>query len=105
MISLTIITKTFEQGDEIIRLLLKERLVIEGTIQKNISCFRLDNKNNVVKSDSSLLLCTTKALLFTKIDTLLRERYKDSMVVVYSVPIVNMDWEQSKILIEETQNV
>ena len=105
MISLTIITKTLDQSNEIIHLLLEKRLVIEGTIQKNTSCFRLDTDKNIEETDSVMLICTTKALLFTDIDELLREKYKNNLPVLYSVPIVNMDWEQSKELIEETQRV
>ena len=105
MMSLTIITRTVEQSNEIIHLLLKERLVIEGIIQKNTSYFQFDVNKNVIESDSTMLLCITKGLLFTKIDTLLREKYKDNKPVLYSVPIINMGWEQSKIIIEETQSV
>ncbi len=105
MISLTIIAKTLEQGNEIVSLLLKKRLIIEGTMQTKSKCFRLDAKKNILETNSVILICTTKSLLFTRIDTLLKERYKDDMPVLYSVPIVNMDWEQSKKLIEETKNV
>ena len=105
MISLTIITKSYSQSNEIIQLLLKERLVIEGTIQNKTNWFRLDENENVIEGDSSVLICTTKGLLFNKIDMLLREQYKNEMPTLYSTPIVNMDWDQSKILIEETQTV
>jgi hypothetical protein len=47
MISLTIISSTSKQSNEIIHLLLKKRLVIAGTIQKNIKCFRLDIEREV----------------------------------------------------------
>ena len=105
MISLTIISETSEQSNEIIRLLLKKRLVIEGIIEKNTRSFRLDNKNNIIETDSTRLICTTKSLLFTEIDELLREKYKHNLPILYSVPIANMDWEQSKTLIVKTQMV
>ena len=105
MISLTIISSTSTQSNEIIQLLLKKRLVIEGTIQKNIKCFRLGIGTAVKESDATMLICTTKALLFTSIDKLLREKYKNGFPLLYSVPIIHMDWEQSRTLIEETQNV
>ena len=105
MISLVIKSESFEQNKEIIRLLLKIQLVIEGTIQKNTFCFRLDNKNNITETNSSVLICTTKSLLFTEIDELLRKKYKNNLPTLFSVPIINMDWEQSKKLIERTQRV
>jgi len=105
MISITIISDTFEQSDEIIRLLLDNRLVIDGTIKTNTRCYKLDTNKNVVVADSVVLLCTTKALLFSKIDEFLRERYKNNLPVIHSVPIVNMDWEQSKTLVEKTQSI
>lgn len=47
----------------------------------------------------------TKALLFNTIDELLKEKYKDNMPVIYSLPIVNMDWEQSKNLVNDVAKV
>ena len=105
MISLTIISETYEQSDEIIRLLLKKRLVIEGTIQTNTNCYRLDTKRHVKETYSAMLICTTKSLLFPEIDEILREKYTNNLPILYSVPIVNMDWEQLKALREETQSV
>ena len=105
MISLTIISETYEQSDEIIRLLLKKRLVIEGTIQTNANCYRLDTNRHVKETNSAMLICTTKSLLFPEIDEILREKYTNNLPILYSVPIVNMDWEQLKTLREETQSV
>ena len=47
----------------------------------------------------------TKALLFNVIDQLLKEKYPHKMPIIYSLPIVHMDWEQSKELVNEVVKV
>lgn len=105
MIKLTIISNTSEQANEIAHLLLNESLVIEAVIFEDTKCLRLNANKKVVEKLSTTIICTTKSLLFEQIDSLLKGKYIKEMPVLYSVPIINMDWEQSKILIDGTKRV
>jgi uncharacterized protein involved in tolerance to divalent cations len=105
MMSLTLISNNAEQAEEIARYLLIEQLVIEANLIENTTCFRLDKDKQVVRKKSVALICTTKSLLFNKIDECLKEMYGKDMPVLYSVPIINMDWEQSQLIIEGTETV
>ena len=105
MMSLTLISKSQEQADEIAKYLIKEKLVIEANLIPGTQCYRLAPNNEIVTQKTVSLICTTKSLLFDKIDKHLKETYGPDMPTMYSVPVVNMDWEQSKILVEGTQSV
>lgn len=105
MMSLTIIAKDTRQAEEVAMYLVKEKLVIEANVIENSSCFRLENNQEVVKSSTAVLICTTKSLLFNQIDEYLKGMYGEDMPEMYSVPIIYMDWEQSKSLVEGTKKV
>ena len=105
MMSLTIIAKDTKQAEEVAMYLVKEKLVIEANLIENTNCFRLNKNQEVVKNSTTVLICTTKSLLFNQIDEYLKGAYGKDMPVMYSVPIINMDWEQSKNLIEGTQKI
>jgi hypothetical protein len=65
----------------------------------------LGANDKVEKRVAVLVICTTKSLLFNKIDKYLKDTYGKDMPTMYSVPVTSMDWEQSKILVEGTQSV
>lgn len=102
MMSLTLISSDLEQAEEIAQYLIIEKLVIETNLIENTVCFRLNKANEVIKQQSVALICTSQSLLFNKIDEYLKEKYGKKMPVIYSVPIINMDWEQAQVLIEGT---
>ena len=52
-----------------------------------------------------MIIGKTKSLLFNYIDERLREKYPNNMPVLYSLAIVNMDWEQSDQLISNVAKV
>ena len=89
-------TRNEQQAYEIVNFLIEECLMLEVRILNNIEIEHHNSK--VVKSDSYLILGKTKALLFETIDRLLREKYNKNPPSIYSVPIVNMDWEEATIL-------
>lgn len=105
MTTLNLLAYSEAQAQEIIHLLLKEKLVLEVNLIENSTCYKLDDTNNITEQPSLTLVCTTKSLLFPKIDALLRKKYPDNMPVLYSVPIIHMDWEQSEKLVGGTQSV
>lgn len=100
MILLHIISDQEEQANEIVDFLIEENLILEAVLLEKVSVRKKEGSTN-----QTLIMGKTKALLFNTIDSLLREKYKEKIPVIYSLPIVNMDWEQSKSLKEDIRKV
>lgn len=95
MIQLHIITKKPEQVKEIVELLIVKKLITGVTVMDTVSSYKSDcNKIETVLTN--LLIGRTKAMLFSAIENLLKDKYGDSMPVIYGMPIVNMDVKHSK---------
>ena len=95
MVFLRISSKSESKIERIAEILLKEKLAIDLNIRRNIE--RLEYKKGKVHSTSIFLLTgKTKGLLFTTIDNRLVEEFGKNMPEIYSLPIVNMDWEQAR---------
>ena len=105
MVLLHIITNNRDQAIEIIDSLSENKLMLHGVIIEKLTGRKKTKDGAYQDVEQILVIGQTKALLFNTIDELLREKYKQDMPVLYSVPIVNMDWEQSKELINETLKV
>lgn len=105
MIQLHIITKNEEQANEITSILYEEKLVMNEFILKEV-VGRVPNQSGTLTSINEVLIVgTTKALLFNKINTLLQNKYDGNMPVIYAVPIVYMDPIQTEELINGTAKV
>ena len=84
--------------------MLKDRLAVDINIQSDVErCFLEDSV--LVKKKHHVLRARTKALLFPLIDRRLREIFKDDMPELFSVPIVNMDWDQILQLRQDIEDV
>ncbi|MEZ4936010.1 MAG: divalent cation tolerance protein CutA [Crocinitomicaceae bacterium] len=94
MIFLRISSENRQQIEEIATILLENHLIIDVNVKENIERWNLV-MNSIQKKSIYLLTGKTRANLFTKIDELLRGKFKDRMPELYSLPIVHMDWEQS----------
>jgi uncharacterized protein involved in tolerance to divalent cations len=105
MILLHIITDDKDQAVEIADFLMKEKLMLSATILENISGRRRTLDDEIQSVKQTLVIGKTKALLFNTIDEHLRKKYKENMPIIYSLPIVNMDWEQANELIQGTTKV
>lgn len=90
MITIHIITDNEERSQSIAAWLLKEKLVYQNVDIDFQDTFVYKN-GEVTKSKSYKLQARTKALLFTSIEQGLRETFEDEMPFIYSTPIVNMD--------------
>jgi len=104
MISIRISGKNESQIVDIAKTLLIEKLVIDVNLNRGVERLEL-NENSVVTSTVCLLTAKTKGLLFPKIDTLIREKYSESLPEIYSLPIIHMDWDQAKSLKAEVIQV
>ncbi len=104
MILLKISGKDEKQIEEIASLLLKERLGIDMNIEGHLERLAYED-DKIVTEWVCLLTAKTKALLFPTIDHMLKEKYGNEIPEIYSVPIVNMDFEQASQLVSDVKEV
>ncbi|MDN5203594.1 divalent cation tolerance protein CutA [Fulvivirgaceae bacterium BMA10] len=104
MILLNVTTKDKGQAVEIADFLVSKRLILDALVTEGTKYKRSEN-NDIIAEQHFLILGKTKALLFGQIDEILKEKYGSNMPTIYSVPIINMDWDQSSELIEKTEKV
>jgi uncharacterized protein involved in tolerance to divalent cations len=100
MILLHIISDDEEQAIEIANFLIEKDLILDTTLLEKVSMRKKIN-NQIESMNKTLIIGKTKAILFDAINELLKEKYKENMPVIYSLPIVFMDWEESKELANE----
>jgi uncharacterized protein involved in tolerance to divalent cations len=100
MILLHIISDDEEQAIEIANFLIEKDLILDATLLEKVSIRKKIN-NQIESMNKTLIMGKTKAILFDVINELLKEKYKENMLVIYSLPIVFMDWEESKELANE----
>ena len=91
-------SKSKAQINEIVDLLLEENLILDPTILEQVY-LREKNQNGAFENEKQfLLIAKARALLFSKIEYLLEEKYGNKMPDLYSLPIVNMDWKKAESL-------
>jgi uncharacterized protein involved in tolerance to divalent cations len=100
MILLHIISDDEEQAIEIANFLIEKDIILDATLLEKVSIRKKIN-NQIESMNKTLIMGKTKAILFDVINELLKEKYKENMLVIYSLPIVFMDWEESKELANE----
>lgn len=105
MVLIHIITKDRERALEIGDYLMNEKLLLDAVIDDNVLVREMEESGKINNQTGTRLMGRTKALLFNYIDSKLRELYPKDMPILYSVPIVHMDWEQSHQLINKTAKV
>ena len=104
MILLHIISDEEEQAIEITDFLIENNLILDAVLLEKVAV-RKKEKGTTKSTSKTLVMGKTKALLFTSIDEMLKNKYKEKMPVIYSTPIVHMDWEQSKELVNEVAKI
>ncbi len=93
MILLHVIATNEKQADEISDFLLEKNFVLDTFIMTGSVNTR---EQGVLKSESAILVTArTRALLFNKIDKAIHDKFSSEPPIVYSVPIVNMDWDHA----------
>ncbi len=85
------------QVKKIAEVLLTEDFVVDVNLKSGIKRVEYNGKS-IVSKDIFLMTAKTKSLLFKNIDQRIRDLYpeKENLPEIYSIPIVHMDWEQSK---------
>ena len=105
MVLLHIVSNNAEQANDIIEFLVSKKLVLNALVQENVILKKRGEQESIVSEKQILIMGKTKALLFNTIDKLLREKYGSKMPILYSIPIVSMDFEQANELINQTAAV
>ena len=105
MVLLHIVSNNENQANEIVDFLTLEKLVVDAVLFEKVMVRKRD-KTGVLKNEQQIMIMAkTKALLFNHIDDLLSIKYKENMPVLYSLPILNMDFNQVNELVNETAKV
>ncbi|MGB3143691.1 MAG: divalent cation tolerance protein CutA [Maribacter sp.] len=105
MILVHIAIRKKKDAKVIAKLLLAQNLIFSASIatkkifEKNPTTDEIENRRETIITGK------TKALLFNTINELLRNKYPDNMPMVYAVPIIYMDSEQTQLLRNQTAKV
>ncbi|TAI47920.1 hypothetical protein [Flagellimonas allohymeniacidonis] len=104
MVLMHICCNSATQAEEVVDFLLDEKLVLDALVSDKLLYKRVQNKAK--KSfGQTLVMGTTKALLFTKINKKIKEKYPSNTPLVYAMPIIYMDPLQEKKLKKNTEKV
>lgn len=102
MVAIHIISSSKEQADDLVNFLLKEDLLFEAVTIKEV---QRKGKAIGIHKISYLIVGVTKALLFKHIYTQIKERYNDKSITIYSLPVVDMEPDKQKELIQKTRSI
>ena len=104
MVLLYVLSEDKTQIESITKDLLEQHFVTTVNIDWDRDRMFLEN-GVLSKKKVNLLTCVTKALLFQKIDTFIREKHPNQIPEIFTSPIINMDWDLAQSLIDNTEKV
>lgn len=99
MILLHISTTDKQQAEDISDFLLESKFVLDALIYEGQRKLRTET-GAICTEVHFMVECRTRALLYDKISMELEKRFADSMLIIYSLPIVNTDWNKSIELVD-----
>lgn len=105
MVLIHIVTNTEDQAIEITDLLIERKLILNALLIEKANMRKRLKDGTFETHPQTLVIGKTKGLLFNDIDLLLREKYGKEMPALYSIAIVNMDWDQADELMTETLKI
>ena len=105
MVLLHIVSNDVKQANQIADFLVENKLVLNAVFVEQVRTRKRGDNGNLLTENQTLIIGKTKASWFNDIDKKLRDRYGDKMPELYSVPIVNMDWQQADELVNETVSI
>lgn len=85
--------------------LLKANLLANVMISDELSFRNRDDNGEVIKTRQYVLKGISKSLLFSKINSRLRDAYGDKMPLLYSEPLIMMDPIQMEEILDKLQEV
>jgi uncharacterized protein involved in tolerance to divalent cations len=104
MILLHIAAADDKQLLEIAEVLLKEQLVADVRID-TIRKLELNAAGKIAEVPRYLLICKTKALLFSLIVERLNAEYNNILPEIYALPLVSMERSQEELVRQKTKAV
>ena len=104
MVFLRIVSKSEAKINEIAKVLLEEKLVIDVNVKRHIDRAELVN-GELLFTKVYLLTAKTRAVLFDAIDDLLNKMYPNHLPEIYALPIMQMDWKQAEKLTKDVKKV
>ena len=96
MILIHIRSTSLTQTNEIIDFLISDDLILEPIVSEKVYLRKKNQFGTFENETQFLAIAKTRALLFGKIEYLLKQKYQENCPDLYSVPIVNMDWEKAE---------
>mgnify|MGYP000494914195 CR=1 FL=1 len=96
MVQICIIPENKSQTDEIVNFLLKGKYLLNTVIVDNCILAKIDSKNRTARLNKTVISGIIRSLQFSNLNNRLREMYRYNMPVLYAVPIVHMDPDQSE---------
>ncbi len=90
---------------EIIHLLMEKELLLHAIVSEKKVYQKKAVGGNLISNIQTLIIGKTKALLFKTINQELKKAYPNNMPILYSIPIVYMDDEQTAFLRAHTAEV
>ncbi|MBS9462412.1 hypothetical protein KIM67_08325 [Flagellimonas sp. 389] len=104
MVLLHIVCYSPEQATAIVDFLLEEKLVLHAIVSNKLVYKQL-NDNKKESFEQILVMGTTKALLFTKINQRIQKKFTEHPPLIYAMPIIYMDELQGDTLRVRTEKV
>ncbi len=96
MVKICIIPKSKSQTDEIIEFLLRGKYLLTVMVVENCVLAKINVKNQTNRLNKTVISGIIRSLQFNNLNNRLREMYPSNMPVFYSIPIIQMDQQQSE---------
>lgn len=101
MMLLNVLCSSMQQAHDLAEVLLLERLWVDAYIGVEGQLMKR-RKKETVEETRVKVQGMTRTALYDRINQRIRELYPYDMPILYAVPIVSMDWEQSEHLLKDT---
>nr|WP_298924198.1 hypothetical protein [uncultured Allomuricauda sp.] len=102
MVLIHIICDSPAQANDIVDFLIDEKLMLNALVSNKVLHKR--SKNGQKESlEQTLVMGTTKALLFNKINKRIKKKFAENLPLIYAMPIIYMDEAQSADLRSSTE--
>ena len=98
MILIHITSTSQEQIHEIVDWLSEEKLILHPIILEKVVLRSKNENGSFINEKQFLVMAKARALMFGKIEYLMKKKFKEEMPDLYSLPIVNMDWQKAELL-------
>lgn len=104
MILVHISCTSSKQATDVADFLIDQKLMLDAMISDKMHYKQLDHGEKV-SLPRFLVMGTTKALLFSRINRIISEKYKNEVPLLYAMPIIYTDEDQTNQLRYETEKV